>query len=617
MNKSIRLFLFTLLLLASFFVFNFGSSLLWQNKYYDFTSDKRLTLSPATQKMLAEIKDPLFFRLYISPSLPEQMPRLAQYSEYVVQLLEQYRTASKGMINFDIRRPQPFSSIAKEARKLGLKSFSSPDGKSELWFGALAFTDRGRSRTIPAFADLRRHYLESDLNRIILSLEKNPARPKIGIISPDLPLGNPRQKTIKSGESWNIINQLEKDYRLEAISGQAVQIGADINTLIYVNPSSNISKLNLYALDQFVLRGGNLIMFVDALDENTGKQNADENLNYLLNNWGVSFSAKEVIGDKNNSEEAIINKQSRQYYPWLNIPAKEINQDNAITSDLDNLIFRSPAAIYVSEKDGIKAVPLATTSAAGGSVLTKIAALPDKNAVFRHYKDTGERYNLIVELSGKFSSVFTDNIMNGTPYSAKMLTYLPESLKPGHVVIIGDTDFLYDANWSDSSYTEGNPVFGIVPWAGNGDFLRNAVDYLSGNNLYLGFPHGRLLPQDSLYRIFFSEAEIPYLNVRQNQIRNQEQAAQIRDTLSKQAENKPLTLNQMKQLEEANTRFTDAGNILNEYNYRIERKTSQKIRNFIILNAAASLLLMFAVIFIIRRKLKKRRRCILSEGKNV
>lgn len=612
-HKIISLFLFTVLLLGSFVLLAFVNSFLWQDKYVDFTSDKHLSLSQPTQKLLSELKSPIIVRIYISPSIADDYPRTEQYFQHILHVLQQYKQASSGKLSYEISYIEPYSNEEQNAQKLGLKSFLSADSKSDAYFGALVMTDIGDSYVIPNFVELRRRYLETDLNRIIINLDKKIPLKKIGIIAPDLDFGNSRQGLIRPGQSWNIINQLSNDYLLVAISEKAVQISADIDTLLYISPTQNLSQLSLYALDQFVLRGGKLILVVDSFNENTNQSLADDNINLLLQNWGIGFSSKNIIGDRKTAEEGIFNGKATTYYPWLNITEEYINQQNPITQGLDGLIFRSPTALNIKGREGVTITPLITTSKEAGEVSTTLAARPDKTALFREYRQLNEQYNLALLLEGKFSSIFDDNLMKNTPYSKKMLTFLPKSLHPSKIIVLSDIDFLYNDNWSDKEFAADNPVFGLVPWADNGDFILRSVDYLSGNEAFLGYNHAKLNPGTSLQQAFTLISGKNYTDKflqTEKKLGDLQQMAQKLNTLKEQ---KDLNMIEMKELDDANLAINEQKSKLQQFRYEIEQKTKKNYHYFLVFNTTC-MLLMVLIISLIVYKCHQHKRLYPSNG---
>lgn len=215
--------------------------------------------------------------------------------------------------------------------------------------------------------------------------------------------------------------------------------------------------------------------------------------------------------------------------------------------------------------------------------------------------------NLVWLLEGNFKSFFTGNVMEGTPYAKQMLEYLPESLNPGKILIIGDTDFIYDDIWSDAEYTAGNPVWGIVPWADNGDLLLRAVDYMSGSHDYLQNAHRPLLWDISLRTLFRNEAGQPLADAYNNTIRRLKQNTLTVERLQAEEKISGLTLDEMQQLDNARKNIAAGEDKIREFNYKIEQETSRRVLWFILAASALSLLTILGVLFGVRLSRSRRR----------
>ncbi len=608
------MWLFFLLLVFSFLLLNFGNSILFGGRFFDATADKRLSLRPETKEFLAEMKTPVTVRLYLSPAMEKDYPQLWQYSKALIEFLKKYQLFSDGMVGYEVQKTEPYSAAAKEADRLGIKHFYGTDGRNMFYFGGLVMADRGDGYVIPAFVPLRRNYLESDLNRILFNLNSDRKPLKIGVMLPHYRSDVSSQKIILPENAGNFLRQLTNDYVLVQISPQAVQIGVDIDTLIVVLPDEGLPPTGVYALDQFVLRGGNLILLTDALNEHTNRIPDMEGVAQLLKNWGIEIERDVVAGDRKNAEEILSGGRVLLYYPQINLPAEQLNRSHPISRSANSLIFQSPAILKTEPKEGLKTTVLASTSAEGGHVSAGTARLPDKFSVLQAYEDDGLAYNLAVLTEGTFRSLFKKNILDGTKYSEQMLTFLPESLKPGKVLVIGDTDFIYDDVWSDAEYVRDNPVWGIVPWADNGDFILRAVDYMTGGVQYLQNSHRAFLPEVSLEGVFREKVSANHREDYFNLLQRLREKEELLESLHEE-QDKGFTLEKMRLLEETGKEAAQLEKQIREYDY----KTEQGVWVLKVMFAAgvfvSSIVLSVFLLFILRRRrLAERYRNPLEEN---
>lgn len=114
-------------------------------------------------------------------------------------------------------------------------------------------------------------------------------------MSPDLPILDTTYRGKQADKDWTFVKLLRQDYNIYEISGNTPQIPLDINTLIVVS-TRKFSSVGLYAIDQFLLRGGNLLVMVDPFSEYEDKLKGiteieGSDLNLLLKT-GVSAMKK-------------------------------------------------------------------------------------------------------------------------------------------------------------------------------------------------------------------------------------------------------------------------------------------------------------------------------------
>ena len=257
MKKHLKNIIFFLLVLASFICINYAATTLWEESYVDLSTNKSYTLSSATKNIINNLQGEQTIDLYQSTEIARDYPQTAQYAEYIKDLLQRYAKQSSGKINLNIIKVKPFSEEEKSAFANGLKAFSDAQKKINLFFGAVIYNSNGEKRVIPNFVEYRRAYAEKDISENIYWLDKGGKRTKIGLIAPDIDLKYSTTGLLDKNTNLNIFNKLSAEYDIQPISEYAVQIGVDINTLIVINPAHSFAQIGQYALDQFLLRGGN------------------------------------------------------------------------------------------------------------------------------------------------------------------------------------------------------------------------------------------------------------------------------------------------------------------------------------------------------------------------
>ena len=604
MRNQAKTIIFTLAVLLGFILSGISISLLFENWFIDATPQHRYTLSQASRHLAANLSQPLNVRLYYSPKIADNYPETAQYFNDIYNLLYNYAEASNGKLTLQVIYLDNPETIAKEASKNGLKPFLSKDGKEHLYLGAVVRNEQGDSIKIPHFLSGRRLQLESDLNRIFTRLSTNEKATKIGILAPDMSLGQTFRGYMLNGGDWNIFKPIADEYAPQIIPGSAVQIGNDINTVIVVNPTGGLSKLNLYALDQFLLRGGNLIILADSFNEHLNSANNTAVLNQLLSQANLQIGADQVIGDLNNAEPAIINSFVAEYHPAINLGDKYFNQEHQLSQTIHRLSLRAPAPILISEQFAdVSTTVLAHTSDESLSIPLKQYKRFQPSTQADYIKH--EQYPLITLAEGLFTSSFENNILSDKKMSEKMLPFLPESLKPGRILLISDVDFLYNDTWSDSRFASDNPLYGVIPNTDNAAFLLRALDYFSGRDAYLNYTPQPPMAPSVLANVFASRNHDKFGATREQIIQALTENQNRLTALQKQSQVQALSYAELKQLEELSSLVNKGHQDLRQIGYQIEHDRQSQARRFILLNIFAMGLIMFGIIYLFRRHQRK------------
>ena len=593
MKKHLKNIIFFLLVLASFICINYAATTLWEESYVDLSTNKSYTLSSATKNIINNLQGEQTIDLYQSTEIARDYPQTAQYAEYIKDLLQRYAKQSSGKINLNIIKVKPFSEEEKSAFANGLKAFSDAQKKINLFFGAVIYNSNGEKRVIPNFVEYRRAYAEKDISENIYWLDKGGKRAKIGLIAPDIDLKYSTTGLLDKNTNLNIFNKLSAEYDIQPISEYAVQIGVDINTLIVINPAHSFAQIGQYALDQFLLRGGNLIIFVDAVNEKTHQVNNDEGLNKLLNHWGIKYTSAQTIGNIDYAEDIILNNKITKYQPWMSLTPTAFNQDSDLMRGLNIIRTKSPAGLEIISKNrkAVKVTPLISLNKHNEVVDSTLVAKNYKMLVPQELKTTDQKYNIALLLEGKFSSMFTQNIMEGTKVAPQMLPFLPQSMEQGRVFVISDIDILWDENYVDTSFVGQNAVYGSVPWANNGDLIERIVNMVNNDNKLLGLTSKPILPPKGLEYQFMQEAQKHYAP----QINTLEERLQQYQKQQNNYNSQDTSLGDIQQQKQLAENITQTQQQLQQINYQIDRMQNAKKRNFVILNIVLILILLTAL----------------------
>ena len=235
----------------------------------DVTQSKLFTLSPGTIRILTGLKEPITLRMFYSPGLGARIPAYAAYSDRVREMLREYARVSGGKLRLEFYNPEPFSETEDRALAYGLQGVPVDQSGEQVYFGLAGNNLLDDERSIAFFQSEREPFLEFDLTKLIFELS-NPTRPVVGVMT-SLPLdGDPRMMMMTrnpaAGQPWFSALQLRQAFTVRSIPLDAQVIDKDVQVLL-VAQAQNLSDATLYAIDQFVMRGGRLMAMVDPHSE--------------------------------------------------------------------------------------------------------------------------------------------------------------------------------------------------------------------------------------------------------------------------------------------------------------------------------------------------------------
>ena len=458
----------------------------------DLTQEKAYTLSAGTRAVLKKLDTPVTIHFYCTQSdtaTPETV-YLKAYAKKVGDLLHEYQqVAGKNLIvqKFD---PQPDSDAEDSARLDGLEP--QPLSGNEQFYLGLSVGLADERVAIPFLAPNRERQLEYDLTRAI-SQVFSPERATVGVMTALPVFGTPANPMMmESGQSgppaWTLIDQLKQDFNLKHVEPTADKIDDDIKVLLVIHPK-DVSPATQYALDQFILRGGKLIAFLDPLSILDSRQqqqqqqqmmgqppgNSSSSLPLLLKAWGLDFDTGKVIADLDYKMQLSgPNGQPIEAPAFLGLTTEVINRDDIATSPVDTVWLPLAGAFTGTPVAGLKETVLLRSSTSAELVDGMMASMGGEG-ILRDFKPTGVSYNLAVRLTGKFKTAFPE----GQPGATNSVG-LKEAAADNSVVLFGDSDFAAD----DFSLRKMQSPFGTIvnPLNGNLSLVQNLVEQMAGDS---------------------------------------------------------------------------------------------------------------------------------------
>lgn len=472
------------------------SNLALRGMRVDLTQNRLYTLSPGTKQVLAELKEPINLYFYFSrDAAAKQSPLIMPYAERVREFLEEVAARARGKIRLQVIDPQPFSEDEDRASEAGLQPLQAGDGTGEPVYFGLAGTNSTDGRSvIPSFTPDREEFLEYDVAKLIQDLAM-PKKPVIGLVS-TLPMqGQYNPMTGQMGETWPILTQLEQLFTLRTLTTDLDHVDKDVDVLMIVHPK-NFAPKTLYAIDQFVMRGGKVLLFVDPDSgaDTSGQDpqnpfaaaaaNRSSDLEPLLTAWGVSYDPTKVVADATLGLEV---RSSMQGPPTRHIGILGLRRDDMNGKDVDTASLESinvATAGFLAPRQGAstKFEPLLMSSTDAEPLpASRFGPMTDPASLLDGFKPTGIRYALAARITGPVASAYPQGApADQKPPAGPPLAHLAKSTGPANIVIVADTDMLMDYMWVQTRELLGQRI--TQAFANNGDFVANALDNLSGSN---------------------------------------------------------------------------------------------------------------------------------------
>ncbi|WP_165667047.1 GldG family protein [Metapseudomonas otitidis] len=510
-----------LLIALAFLAFNMVSGLALTNARLDLTEQKLYTISDGTRQILGELDEPINLYFFYSDKSAKDLVVLRNYARRVEEMLKAYAQAADGKIKLHIVDPEPFSEDEDKAAEFGLQAVPAQQGGDAIYFGLAGTNSVDDHQVIPFFPLDQEEFLEYEVSRLVQSLA-HPQRPVVGVLS-GLPLnGGFDMQTQQPSSPWMVMEEIRQLFQIESLKPDVDQIPDKVSVLLLVHPK-NLSEQTQYAIDQFVLRGGKLLAFVDPWSEadhampmpgEMGGEGKSSDLPALFKAWGFEMLPGKVLGDGAYAMSVSMGQGERpaRHPAWLTLPRQALDPSDVATANLETLTVAT--AGILRPLDGAKThfVPLIHSSEyAMPFESQRFAMLRNPQELMGELNPSGDRYTVAARVSGPAQSAFPEGI-EGRKDGLKSADNI-------NVIVVADTDMLSDRMWVQVQDFFGQRV--PQPWADNSAFAINALDNLSGSEALISVrSRGRFTRPFTVVEDLQRQAEVRF--------REQEQALKQR-----------------------------------------------------------------------------------------
>lgn len=480
MNKQAhrtQLFILAVILLLSAVIISHSG--LFSRLRIDLTENNLFTLSDGTKNIVQGIDENIHLRLFFSDQATTDIPLLRTYQRRVVDFMEELERYGDGKLTVSVIDPISFSEEEDQASQYGLQALPVGEGGENVFFGIAGTNTLDDVEVIPFLQPDKEAFLEYDVAQLIYNLN-HPEKRTIGVMS-NLPLLGRFDPQTGQMPGQIMFEQLKEMYDVVAIEPTANNIGADVDLLLVVHPK-NLSDDTLFAIDQYVMKGGRLMVFVDPMAQSEDVPADPENpmaqlqadrssdLSRLFSAWGVGFDKTQVVLD--NQQAVSIQSQQGQSIRHLGINSwvkQNLNENDIVTMDLTSV--NTALAGVISASEG-KLSPILTTSKQ--SMLTTndpMSLLFNPNALFQNFEADDQSHVIAARLNGQLNSAFADGLNDKKD--------VIKQTDQAHVVIFADVDILFDRMWVRAQNFFGRQIYSN--FADNGVLINNLLDNMTGS----------------------------------------------------------------------------------------------------------------------------------------
>jgi len=473
------------------------SNLLFKGVRIDLTENHLYTLSDGTKRILRGIDEPLNLYFYYSDQASESLPSLRDYATRVREMLEEFRDESGGKLRLSVIDPLPFSEDEDRAAEFGLRGVQLGSAPDPVYLGLAGTNSVGDQEIIAFFQPDQEAFLEYDIARLVSSLA-DPQRTVVGVVSGVQMTRSFDPQSQRMQPAWVVYEQAEQLFEMRSLGTSFDTVPEDVNVLWIVQPK-NLSSTTQYAIDQFVMRGGKALIFVDPVAAVDAASDDDmpqgmppmgqgSDLPALFHGWGIDFSAQQVVADAQQALQVNtgISGRPARHYGYLGITPERMSHDDIVTADLGSVNVAMAGSLKLAEGSTATFEPLLTSSPASALMpASRFAFLPDPAALQKDFVAGGAPLVIAARIGGTLHSAFPDgkpqaDTDDGDADTSEQAEHVTESSGPANLIVVADVDMLSNPMWVSVQSFFGQQLANA--FAGNGAFVSNALDSLSGSS---------------------------------------------------------------------------------------------------------------------------------------
>lgn len=460
-----------------FLSFNFIINKINFNFGIDFTETNTFTLSKGTKNLLKNLEEPLTLEFIYSRQLSKNIPVIQNYANQIEGLLNRYEELAKGKIIFNIIEPEAYSDEEDYVNRYNIQGFPLGQEGTNLYFGLIASNTTDDIEVIKFFDPSKAGSLEKQLTDIVYKLSR-VEKPKVGFLSWVDTSVPPNSQPDRN--EYIILDRFKDYYDFETLDQKTTNFD-NLDVLIVYHPS-DVSEKTEYAIEQFILNGGNTVIFVDPYFEKNDHMNKSSDLPKVFQTLNLNYNDNVILDgaqatrlqtQQNMSDNTSL--QTMLKLNWPEVRGNFINQSETVGSGLSLVRLVSPGGFApLNEDSQVVYSPLISSSELTMDLPLKDVLDPIK--LINNFKPSGIPYDFGVKLNGTAKTSFSD-------YQEKLENHIDQSSQDINVIVFSDADFIRTAFWARVQRFLDSTV--IEESSDNGSLVSNILDSMTGFNDFI------------------------------------------------------------------------------------------------------------------------------------
>jgi ABC-2 type transport system permease protein len=473
----------------------------------DLTEAREFTLHTGTLAVLAGLPEDTRATLYWSASESSVPANIKAHARRIRSMLSTMAARSNGRLSLREVDPKPDTDAELQALGDGVRRI--PMSSGDRFFLGLTVAEGGRSATIP-YLDIRRDRLSEYDIAVALSGLTRSTPLKLGILSPLVP--STAAQARRDGLSF--LEELKRQFDLAVIPHFTDALPEGLDVLLVMDATILRSDM-LYAIDQFVMRGGGLIVLMDPFVRAHRASNAVNpepsseinDLSDLLLRYGLRYLGEGVVGDLDAASVVQDRDDQRMSYPfWMRIRDGGLSPASPVTAGLNEVLMVESGSFEILAAAGASA--LISAGPASGTLPRDAFARDAPRDLALAFAPGDAPRVVAAVLEGPLASAF-----DAPPAAAS--GHVAEAVGAPVVIAVADVDWVFDAFSVQAADVGGETV--VRPLNDNLSLLQNMIEYAGGNRSLIAIrSRGRVQRPFTRVQTLFRQAEA--------RLRDQEQA---------------------------------------------------------------------------------------------